>query len=338
MCAPSCAHEQIAFTDLGLVGETISRADHRSHPGRRRPTRRSATPGRASAERRPRRHGRARRPTSTSPSTSSPRPPTQAAARRGRPSRSRSSAGASTRWAPRSRSSPSRAPTGSWSRRPGESDPGEAEERHRQDRQADLPDGRHRRCPRGRRRRPHPARRRSPARRTTKTLRRMVVKRRSLVTGEMLTERQAGHRPRTTRPTSTSLQRPGRPPLRRGRPPRTSASRSPSSSTSRIISAPVIQLGRSPAARGQITGNFTEESAHDLALLLNSGALPAPLNVIEQHTVGAELGADAVKRRPDLRPDRRGPDLRLHHPGLRPVRRLRGHRPGRQRPDDRRAR
>jgi cell division protease FtsH len=44
-----------------------------------------------------------------------------------------------------------------------------------------------------------------------------------------------------------------------------------------------------------ITGHFTEESAHDLALLLKSGALPAPLKVEEQRTVGAELGADAVK-------------------------------------------
>jgi len=46
---------------------------------------------------------------------------------------------------------------------------------------------------------------------------------------------------------------------------------------------------------GQITGNFTEESAGQLALLLRSGALPAPLNVIGQRTVGAELGADAVR-------------------------------------------
>jgi preprotein translocase subunit SecD len=62
----------------------------------------------------------------------------------------------------------------------------------------------------------------------------------------------------------------------------------------RVISAPVIKsaiLGGS----GDITGNFTEQSAHDLALVLKSGALPAPLNMVEQHTVGAELGADAVK-------------------------------------------
>lgn len=62
----------------------------------------------------------------------------------------------------------------------------------------------------------------------------------------------------------------------------------------KIISAPVIQsaiLGGS----GQITGNFTPESANDLAVLLRAGALPAPLSVEQQNTVGAELGADAVK-------------------------------------------
>jgi len=44
-----------------------------------------------------------------------------------------------------------------------------------------------------------------------------------------------------------------------------------------------------------IHGSFTEDSAHDLALVLKSGALPAPLHMVEQHTVGAELGADAVR-------------------------------------------
>jgi preprotein translocase subunit SecD len=46
---------------------------------------------------------------------------------------------------------------------------------------------------------------------------------------------------------------------------------------------------------GQITGNFTEASANDLAILLRAGALPAPLKVEEQRSVGAELGADAVR-------------------------------------------
>ena len=62
----------------------------------------------------------------------------------------------------------------------------------------------------------------------------------------------------------------------------------------KIISAPVIKepiLG----GNGQITGDFTFQSATDLALLLRSGALPAPLNIIEERTVGPDLGEDSIK-------------------------------------------
>src|SRR3546814_16458862 len=45
---------------------------------------------------------------------------------------------------------------------------------------------------------------------------------------------------------------------------------------------------------GQISGNFTAETANDLSLMLRAGALPTRLNVEEQRTVGAELGADAI--------------------------------------------
>ncbi len=61
-----------------------------------------------------------------------------------------------------------------------------------------------------------------------------------------------------------------------------------------VISAPVIQsaiLG----GNGVISGNFTVKSASDLALLLRSGALPAPLEVLEERTVGAGLGADSIR-------------------------------------------
>ena len=44
-----------------------------------------------------------------------------------------------------------------------------------------------------------------------------------------------------------------------------------------------------------ITGNYTSESAQELALLLRSGALPAPLNILEERTVGAGLGADSIE-------------------------------------------
>jgi len=62
----------------------------------------------------------------------------------------------------------------------------------------------------------------------------------------------------------------------------------------KIISAPVIRdaiLGGS----GIISGNFTTESARDLAILLRAGALPAPLTVLEERTVGADLGADSIE-------------------------------------------
>jgi protein-export membrane protein SecD len=60
-----------------------------------------------------------------------------------------------------------------------------------------------------------------------------------------------------------------------------------------IISAPNI-LGPILGGSGQITGGFTVKTANDLAILLRAGALPAPLNIIEERTVGAELGADSV--------------------------------------------
>jgi len=62
----------------------------------------------------------------------------------------------------------------------------------------------------------------------------------------------------------------------------------------KIISAPVIN---EPILGGNsvITGNFTFQSATDLALLLRSGALPAPLTIIEERTVGPDLGEDSIK-------------------------------------------
>ena len=62
----------------------------------------------------------------------------------------------------------------------------------------------------------------------------------------------------------------------------------------KIISAPQI-LEPIVGGEGQITGNFTFQSATDLALLLRSGALPAPLTIIEERTVGPDLGEDSIK-------------------------------------------
>jgi preprotein translocase subunit SecD len=62
-----------------------------------------------------------------------------------------------------------------------------------------------------------------------------------------------------------------------------------------VISAPVI---REPitGGSGQISGNFTVQAANDLAILLRAGALPAPLTVIEERTVGPGLGQDSIEK------------------------------------------
>jgi preprotein translocase subunit SecD len=62
-----------------------------------------------------------------------------------------------------------------------------------------------------------------------------------------------------------------------------------------VISAPVIRepiLGGS----GQISGSFTVQGANDLAILLRAGALPAPLTIIEERTVGPGLGQDSIEK------------------------------------------
>ncbi|WP_435089163.1 protein translocase subunit SecD [Candidatus Pelagibacter bacterium nBUS_29] len=61
----------------------------------------------------------------------------------------------------------------------------------------------------------------------------------------------------------------------------------------KIISAPVIR-DTIASGSGQISGGFTFQSATDLALLLRSGALPAPLDIIEERTVGPDLGQDSI--------------------------------------------
>jgi preprotein translocase subunit SecD len=120
-----------------------------------------------------------------------------------------------------------------------------------------------------------------------------VVKRRSVVTGEMLTSASGSHdennapavafsfnaigTQRFAQVTSQNIGKPFAIVL-----------------DGRVISAPRINTAITGGS-GIITGHFTEDSAHELALLLKTGALPAPLNVVEERTVGAELGADAVR-------------------------------------------
>ena len=121
-----------------------------------------------------------------------------------------------------------------------------------------------------------------------------LVRKRAEVTGEMLVDAQARFDQQTGRPVVTfrfngqgarrfgdvSSQNIGR--------------RFAIILDKKVISAPVIQTAITGGS-GQITGNFTDETANELAILLRAGALPAPLNVEEQRTVGAELGADAVR-------------------------------------------
>lgn len=61
-----------------------------------------------------------------------------------------------------------------------------------------------------------------------------------------------------------------------------------------VYSAPVIQ-DRITGGKARITGNFTTEEARDLAIVLRAGALPAPVKIIEERTVGPTLGVDSIR-------------------------------------------
>jgi len=62
-----------------------------------------------------------------------------------------------------------------------------------------------------------------------------------------------------------------------------------------VASAPVIQE-KIAGGQARITGNFTLEEAKDLAIVLRAGALPAPVNILEERTVGPSLGADSIQK------------------------------------------
>lgn len=62
-----------------------------------------------------------------------------------------------------------------------------------------------------------------------------------------------------------------------------------------VYTAPVIRE-RIPSGRAQITGNFSIEEAKDIALILRAGALPAPVKVLEERSVGAALGKDSIDK------------------------------------------
>ncbi len=62
-----------------------------------------------------------------------------------------------------------------------------------------------------------------------------------------------------------------------------------------VHSAPVIQE-RISGGQAQITGSFTMDEARDLAIVLRAGALPAPVNILEERTVGPSLGSDSIQQ------------------------------------------
>ena len=62
-----------------------------------------------------------------------------------------------------------------------------------------------------------------------------------------------------------------------------------------LYSAPRINE-RIPGGRAVVTGSFTVEEARDLAIVLRAGALPAPVNILEERTVGPSLGADSIRQ------------------------------------------
>lgn len=63
----------------------------------------------------------------------------------------------------------------------------------------------------------------------------------------------------------------------------------------RVYSAPVIQ-DRIAGGEAQITGNFDFQEARDLAIILRAGALPAPVEILEERTVGPSLGRDSIRQ------------------------------------------
>src|SRR5437667_6706553 len=122
-----------------------------------------------------------------------------------------------------------------------------------------------------------------------------VIKRQVLVSGGDLTDAQLGFDPQTSEPVVNFRFN-------------TAGSRKFAQATTEnvgqpfaivldneVISAPVI---RTPitGGSGQISGSFTVQQANDLAILLRAGALPAPLTVIEERTVGPGLGQDSIEK------------------------------------------
>ena len=120
-----------------------------------------------------------------------------------------------------------------------------------------------------------------------------LVKRRALITGEDLVDAHQTFDPRTNQPV-VSFRLNARGAKKFGEVTTKNVGR-PFAIVldNKVISAPVIQEPIITGS-GQISGHFSVQSAEDLALLLRAGALPAPISVVEQRSVGASLGADSI--------------------------------------------
>ncbi len=176
---------------------------------------------------------------------------------------------------------------------PGLQDPSRLEGNPRQDRQADLPHGRP--IGAGRSRASVPPESEILPGSKAENSQPYLIEKRVVVSGEDLTDAQPGFDQRTSEPIVTfrfnsngarrfaqaTQENVGRP--------------FAIVLDNEVISAPVIRepiLGGS----GQISGSFTVESANRLAILLRAGALPAPLTIIEERTVGPGLGQDSIDK------------------------------------------
>ncbi len=121
----------------------------------------------------------------------------------------------------------------------------------------------------------------------------ILVQRQVMISGENLTDAQAGFEQQTNQPV-VNIRFDARGAQRFGQVTQENVGR-PFAIVldNKVLSAPNI---REPILGGQaqISGNFTVQSANDLAVLLRAGALPATLDIIEERTVGPGLGADSI--------------------------------------------
>ena len=122
-----------------------------------------------------------------------------------------------------------------------------------------------------------------------------LIKKRAALTGEYLTDARVQFDPRTSEPyVALSFDSKGAK-LFEQVTGRNVGKRLAIVLDNKVYSAPNIQ-DRIPGGRAQITGRFTTDEARDLAIVLRAGALPAPVEIIEERTVGPSLGKDSIEK------------------------------------------